>query len=36
MKKEIENYKNEKEIQANSSKQKTEEIHPKSKTIQEY
>ena len=38
MEKEIENYKNEKQIQANSIKknQKTEEIHAKSKTIQEY
>ena len=36
MGKEIENYKNEKQIQANSIKQKTEEIHAKSKTIQEY
>ena len=36
MEKEIENYKNEKQIQANSIKQKTEEIHTKNKTIQEY
>ena len=36
MEKEIENYKNEKQIQANSIKQKTEEIHAKNKTIQEY
>ena len=36
MGKEIENYKNEKQIQANSIKQKTEEIHAKNKTIQEY
>ena len=36
MGKEIENYKNEKQIQANSIKQKTEEIHAQNKTIQEY
>ena len=36
MEKEIENYKDEKQIQANSIKQKTEEIHAKNKTIQEY
>ena len=36
MKEEIENYKNEKQIQANSIKQKTEEMHAKSKTIQDY
>ena len=36
MEKEIENYKNEKQIQTNSIKQKTEEIHAKNKTIQEY
>ena len=36
MKEEIENYKTEKQIQTNSIKQKTEEIHAKNKTIQEY
>ena len=36
MKEEIENYKNEKQIQANSIKQKTEEMHAKNKTIQDY
>ena len=36
MKEEIENYKNEKQIQTNSIKQKTEEIHAQNKTIQEY
>ena len=36
MEKEIENHKNEKQIQTNSIKQKTEEIHAKNKTIQEY
>ena len=36
IKEEIENYKNEKQIQTNSIKQKTEEIHAKNKAIQEY
>ena len=36
MKEEIENYKNEKQIQANSIKQETEEMHGKNKTIQGY
>ena len=35
MEKEIKNYKNEKQIQANSIKQKTQEIHAKNK-MQEY
>ena len=34
MKEEIENYKNEKQIQTNSIKQKTEEIQASNKTIQ--
>ena len=36
MEEEIENYKNEKQILANSIKQKTEETHVKNKTIQDY
>ena len=36
MKEEIENCKNEKQIQANSIKQKREEMHAKNKTIQDY
>ena len=36
IKEQIENYKNEKQIQTNSIKQKTEEIHAKNKAIQEY
>ena len=36
MREEIENYKNEKQIQTNSIKEKTEEIPAQNKTIQEY
>ena len=36
MKKEIKTYETGKQIQANSIKQKTEEMHVKDKTIQEY